>query len=102
MSKPQQPELARSGHGATDPASVKSAPPVDARVSGDAGPIPADNVPGHHPDHEQDKPDVKVAAVPKGVRAPDPAPEPDATVAGDALRAAAGVVRKVREALPGD
>ena len=40
MSKPQQPELHRSGTGATDPASVKA----DAELNdkpGAAGPIPA-------------------------------------------------------------
>jgi len=119
MAKPQQPEIARSGRGATDPASAKSAPPADAvRVSGDTGPIPEDNLPGHHPEHEQDKPDVRLAAVPTGVRGDDDdkagdgdragerrepdAGEPERTVAGEALRAAAGVVRKVRDALPGD
>src|SRR6476619_4595265 len=37
MSTPQQPEIA---------------PPVEPR-----GPIPEDNLPGHHPEHEQDKPE---------------------------------------------
>jgi hypothetical protein len=63
-------------------------------------PVPEDNTPGHHPDHEQDKPDLKIVAKPRGVRGPDPAPEPEPTVAGDVLRAAAGAVRKVRETLP--
>ena len=58
MSKPQQPELHRSGKGATDPASAKA----DAEISGDPGTdeaarrIPEDNLPGHHPEREQDKP----------------------------------------------
>lgn len=39
MSKPQQPELHRSGLGA----------------AGASGPIPEDNLPGHHHQHEQDK-----------------------------------------------
>jgi hypothetical protein len=56
--------------------------------------VPEDNLAGHHPEHEQDKPNVRLAAVPKGVRGADPTP------AGDAFRAAAGAVRKVREALP--
>jgi hypothetical protein len=64
------------------------------RRNDDAGPIPEDNVAGHHPEQEQDKPKVRIAAVPKGVRGADPTP------AGDALRAAAGAVRKVRESLP--
>src|SRR2546430_7191822 len=56
MAKPQQPELARSGRGATDPASAKatagSAMPSDSA----AGPVPEANRPGHHPPAEQDKP----------------------------------------------
>ena len=58
MSTPQQPELRRSGRGATDPASTKAA--VDAGDGGAdlgaSGPIPEDNRPGHHPEVEQDKP----------------------------------------------
>ncbi len=59
MSKPQQPELHRSGLGATDPASAKAAAEVGGagRTSGATGPVPEDNVPGHHPAHEQDKPE---------------------------------------------
>jgi hypothetical protein len=53
MAKPQQPELARSGRGETDP----------------VAPTPEDNRPGHHPDQEQDKPDVRVVQQPRGVRA---------------------------------
>jgi hypothetical protein len=58
MSKPQQAELHRSGKGATDPASAKANPEIaaDAGAEGTLGPIPDDNLPGHHPDHEQDKP----------------------------------------------
>ena len=60
MSKPQQPELHRSGKGATDPASAKAAAEVGGSpgAGGAAGPIPEDNVPGHHPEKEQDKPVV--------------------------------------------
>ena len=56
MTKPQQPELRRSGKGATDQDSAKLQ--VDEDVSADSAPgrIPADNRPGHHPDQEQDKP----------------------------------------------
>src|SRR3954447_14738503 len=58
MAKPQQPELHRSGKGATDPASAKSKVEVTAveGASGAAGPGPVDNQPGHHPAEEQDKP----------------------------------------------
>lgn len=57
MTNPQQPELRRSGRGATDEDSAKSKassnlPPDD----GDVAPVPPDNQPGHHPDQEQDKP----------------------------------------------
>lgn len=56
MSTPQQPDLARSGRGATDPDSAKAhtdAPPAE---TGPEGPVPEDNLPGHHPAVEQDKP----------------------------------------------
>ena len=58
MSKPQQPELHRSRKGATDPASAKANPEVSGAVGeeGATGPVPKDNQPGHHPEHEQDKP----------------------------------------------
>jgi len=59
MSKPQQPELARSGRGAVDPAAVKeqlTAPTIGGGENGDLGPIPEDQRPGHHPTVEQDKP----------------------------------------------
>ena len=59
MTKPQQPELRRSGLGSTDQDSAKVN--ADETISGSAagaGPIPEDNQPGHHPDSEQDKPDL--------------------------------------------
>ncbi len=58
MSKPQQPELHRSGKGATDTASAKAAAEVGGNpgAGGSAGPIPEDNLPGHRPEQEQDKP----------------------------------------------
>src|SRR4051812_31424215 len=62
MANPQQPELRRSERGAaTDQASKErltapSAPGVDGER---VGAIPADNLPGHHPAHEQDKPSGK-------------------------------------------
>ena len=58
MVKPQQPELRRSDRGATSDDATKgrlSAPSVPG-VGGEAGPIPAENAPGHHPPQEQDKP----------------------------------------------
>ena len=59
MAKPQQPEIARSGRGAVDPAAVKeqlTAPMPGGGENGDLGPIPEDQRPGHHPTVEQDKP----------------------------------------------
>ena len=50
--------------------------PPDA---GPAGPVPPDNEPGHHPDHEQDKPDPNAFAAKLGLAAPqrDAGPPPD-------------------------
>ncbi len=60
MSKPQQPELHRSGRGETDPASAKTKVETEsgAGSGGQGGPVPEENLPGHHPDREQDKPDL--------------------------------------------
>ncbi len=58
MTKPQQPELRRSGLGSTDQDSAKIN--ADETVSGrsaGAGPVPEDNQPGHHPPKEQDQPE---------------------------------------------
>jgi hypothetical protein len=58
VSTPQQPELHRSGRGASDPASAKSSPDNVSAEQESFGPVPPDNTPGHHPEHEQDKPAV--------------------------------------------
>ena len=86
--------------------------PPESATDDAIGPVPEDNQPGHHPDHEQDKPSGAdfVRKVKEHAResraAEEPAEptdaEPEPTVAGDALRAAAGVLRKVRESLPGE
>jgi len=58
MTNPQQPELRRSGWGATESDSAKealTAPRVPSE-RGSAGPVPEDNRQGHHPEHDQDKP----------------------------------------------
>jgi hypothetical protein len=59
MPKPQQPELRRSDYGATsdDSAKIKATVEGEPTVEGTGGPIPEANRPGHHPEHEQDKPD---------------------------------------------
>jgi pimeloyl-ACP methyl ester carboxylesterase len=55
---PQQPEIRRSGRSPVEEGATKEA--LTARrtpTAGDSGhPVPEDNLPGHHPDHEQDKP----------------------------------------------
>lgn len=61
MTKPQQPELRRSGLGSTDQdATELRASEEDAREEeGDRSrgrSVPPDNRPGHHPPEEQDKP----------------------------------------------
>ena len=62
MPNPQQPELARSRKSAdlTDagiPSTVEVQP--DLRGDGPSGPVPEDNLPGHHPAVEQDKPPIE-------------------------------------------
>ncbi|MDQ1438420.1 MAG: hypothetical protein QOK43_2049 [Acidimicrobiaceae bacterium] len=57
MTKPQQPELARSGRSETDPAAAKTRTGGPTDQTAPTGPIPEDNLPGHHPEHDQDKPD---------------------------------------------
>lgn len=58
MTSPQQPELRRSGLGSTeqDAAELRAG---DHPVEGGEGlgPVPEDNQPRHHPEHEQDKPE---------------------------------------------
>lgn len=61
MAKPQQAELRRSGQvPALDPDATESRLEAHDRPksSGSSGPVPEDQRPGHHPDEEQDKPDM--------------------------------------------
>ena len=60
MSGPQQPELRRSGRGEVTSEGRREAreETSDASTKGDSGPVPPGNQPGHHPDREQDQPDV--------------------------------------------
>src|SRR3954447_9424767 len=57
MTTPQQPELARAKRSPAAESSAKlratSSPPAD---TGAVGAVPEDNLPGHHPPVEQDKP----------------------------------------------
>lgn len=55
---PQQPELARSRHSDLDPTSAKARRGRSPRVRGFTGVVPAGNRPGHHPEREQDRPDL--------------------------------------------
>lgn len=57
MTKPQQPELRRSGKGDTDQdgkelRAKEALPGEDPGV----GPVPEENKPGHHPERDEDKP----------------------------------------------
>lgn len=104
MAKPQQPEIARSG-------------PTDV--------VPEDNLPGHHPDHEQDKPsgDAFVQKLRDHAREVEESAEVEesteptssegdhesseladkaAAIATAPLRVAAKAIETVRDALPGD
>ena len=59
MATPQQPELHRSGHNAADEASPKTnlqAQRDDLQDDAPVGAVPEANQPGHHPDHDHDKP----------------------------------------------
>lgn len=73
MSNPQQPELARSRKTpAQDQDAVAGV--VEGQhqpgTSAPTGPVPVDNQPGHHPAHEQDKPDLDKFAERLGVVEP--------------------------------
>jgi hypothetical protein len=61
MAKPQSPELRRSGRTPDlDPDNVGTRLGAAGRpstTSGGGGPVPPENRPGHHPDHDQDRPD---------------------------------------------
>lgn len=64
MGRPQQPELNRSGTTPLQPDSLESelksrkqARPRQGDETG--GAVPEDNQPGHHPEHEEDKPDTE-------------------------------------------
>lgn len=60
MARPQSPELRRSGTiPAFEPNSIASRLEAHTRPtsSGESGPVPEENTPGHHPDNDQDQPD---------------------------------------------
>jgi translation initiation factor IF-2 len=75
MSRPQQPELARSAKTDLDPDHVETGlqgqkKPVSG---GETGPVPSENQPGHHPPEEQDKPDLDAFAARLGTDPKSPA-----------------------------
>jgi hypothetical protein len=87
MAKPQQPELRRSGFTpALEPDSIASE--LEARdqpgaTGGPGGPVPEENLPGHRPEEEQDKPSgddfvAKVRAVAAEAAADDEGADDDA------------------------
>lgn len=73
MSNPQQPELARSRKTpAQDQDAVAAVVEGQRGTGADAprGPVPPENQPGHHPEQEQDKPDLNAFAERLGVAEP--------------------------------
>lgn len=60
MVRPRSPELARSGRTPLDPDSIATRRQADddPGTSGRPGPVPEANRAGHHPDVEQDQPDL--------------------------------------------
>lgn len=106
MTNPQQPELGRSGRGATSEGSAKARVSSPLPTTGAMGPIPEDNLPGHHPEHEQDKPTGpppippldEAAANGEGARREPARDEPDAPAAEETppARPAAGDAVRVR------
>lgn len=93
MAKPQQPELRRSGTvPALDPDATESDLQAHRRPgdSGTGGPIPEEQRPGHHPEQDQDKPDLdkfaaRLGIVPEGEEPPD-APRVEDDVASNVTR----------------
>lgn len=69
MKPKQRPEVGRSGH--TDLNPDHTAEVLDGRdppsSSGETGPVPADNQPGHRPETDQDRPDPDAMADRLGV-----------------------------------
>ena len=75
MSRPQQPELARSAKTDLDPDHVETGlqGQPKPKSGGETGPVPPDNEPGHHPPKEQDKPDLDAFAAKLGTDPKAPA-----------------------------
>src|SRR2546421_12787979 len=100
MSRPQQPELARSAKTDLDPDHVETGLQGQRKptTGGETGPVPAENQPGHHPPEEQDKPDLDAFAARLGA---DPK-APSATSARKAARPKAATAKAApAKAAPG-
>jgi hypothetical protein len=104
MAKPQQPELRRSGRvEALDPDATAAVRTADRRldVSDSNGPVPRAQRRGHHPDEEQDKPDLDKFAERLGVAAEGEEPSEAAHVDPDRIesrdvRVEDGEIRVIR------
>lgn len=107
MPNPQQPELRRSERvPALDPDATEAKLSAERRnrrkPTEPRTPVPGDQQPGHHPDEDQDKPDMdafaeRLGVVPEGEE-PDETPrvEEDRTPAAAAGRAATGTAARRR------
>jgi hypothetical protein len=70
MGRPQDNRLQRSGNTPLDPDHIETevqTQPHAPRDEPGGGPVPEDNQPGHHPAHDQDKPDLEQFAEKLGV-----------------------------------
>ena|SRR5207253_2688795 len=105
MAHPQQPELARSARTDLDPDHVETGlqgQPTPA-TGGETGPIPPENQPGHHPEKEQDKPDLDAFAARLGTDPQAPAkaaPAKAAPVKAAPVKAAAAKAAPRKAAPP--
>jgi hypothetical protein len=100
MARPQQPELARSAKTDIDPDHVETGlqGQPTPKSGGETGPVPPDNQPGHHPEKEQDKPDLDAFAARLGT---DPkAPTATSARKGPRPRATAAKAAKPAPAKP--
>ena len=80
MAKPQQPELRRSGTvPALDPDATEAVLSAqdDPKTSSSRGPVPDEQQRGHHPEDEQDKPDLDAFAERLGIPAEGEEPDED-------------------------
>jgi hypothetical protein len=87
MANPQQPELGRSRkvpHQDPDSAAALVDAGGGADTTAPPGPVPPENQPGHHPEQEQDKPDLDAFAAQLGMAEPEQASPTGPTPAREA------------------